>query len=234
MPVPPPVTTPGEEAFGAQRIEERPQPGPLLGRPGLAVGIGRDVLQMAVVGLDAAVAELRPVRDPAGETERILGPRDAGPPLPDVDLDQNAERSRGRCRRRERVDADLAIDDDREVADRRVRAEQPRDHRRRHDRRADQDAREAGRRHDLGLAHGRAAEADRTGLELASRDRRALVRLDVRAELAPVAADQRHHRLDIVLERPGLEQQARRREPRPRIRRADQCCVRWRCHFLIP
>ncbi len=53
VPVPPPVTIAGRQPFRLQPRQQIAHAVHLPGGGGLAVGEGRDVLQMAVIGLDA-------------------------------------------------------------------------------------------------------------------------------------------------------------------------------------
>jgi hypothetical protein len=223
----------GRQALGAQSVEVRSQAGPLLGRLRLAVGVPGHVLEMAIISLEAAVAELRESFDPPRQADRVFGERHAGPALAHVDLDQHAERSPGPHVRGQGLDSDLAVDHHGQVAGAIVGAGEPLDHAGRNDGRGDQNALEASVGHHLGLTHGRAAEADCARLELAAPDRGALVRLDVGSHLAAVSPRQLHHGREVVLESVGVEQQAGRRQPRLGVARADQRFVRSQRHRLI-
>ena len=223
----------GRQSLGAQSIEETLQPVPLLGHPRLALGVRRHVLEVAIVGLDAAIAQLRQSFDAAGETDRVLRARHAGAALPDVDLDHSAERPVGADAGSQSFDARLAVDHHGEI-DTLARPCEALDHAGRGDRRGDEKPVESGRGHRLRFAHGSAAQTDGAGFELASCDRSAFVRLHVRPQLAAMSADQLHHRSQVVFEGLGVEQQTRGREPRPGIGRVDQRCVWSQRHRLNP
>ena len=174
----------GRQAGGPQGVQEAREPCPALAQPFQPLGQRGDVLQLAVVGLHPAIVQAGLGRDAPRHADGRVDVRDAGAGLTHVDVDQDAERPIGAGQRRQRVHSGFAVGHDGEVAHALARRHQPRDHRRRHDGRGDEDAVEARRGHDLGLAHGGAAQADRAGRELAAGDLRRLVRLDVGPQLA--------------------------------------------------
>ena len=82
-----------------------------------------------------------------------------------------------------------------------------------------QDAVEPRRGHDLGLAHGGAAQADGARLDLTAGDLRRLVRLDVRPQLAAGVGNGVRHRPQVRLERVQVEEQRGGRQLLRRSRR---------------
>ena len=91
-----------------------------------------------------------------------------------------------------------------------VQRDQPSDLGWRHLRRGDVDAGNARIHHHLGLAQGRATDADRTGVHLHPSDADGFVCLRVRAERHAYGARMRRHRRDVALERVEIDEQRRR------------------------
>ena len=181
---------------------------------------------MAVVGLYPAIAQAGLVGDAPRHADGRVDVRDAGARLTHVDIDQDADRPISAGQRRQRVHAGLAVGHDSEVGHVLTCRHQPPDHRRRHDGRGDEDAVEPRSGHDLGLAHGRAAQADGAGCELTAGDLRRLVRLDVRPQLAARVGHGVRHRLEVRLERVQVEEQRGGRQLLREIGCPDQGFVR--------
>ncbi len=80
----------------------------------------------------------------------------------------------------------------------------------------------AQRSRDLGLEHRRAGQTGaRSRCELAAGDLRRLVRLEVRAQLAPAGREELGHLLYVALERVDVHDERRRQNVKEAI---------WRCH----
>ena len=174
----------GGKPAARQRIEDRRQPVPLLRDLHVPVGNRLHVLEMAVIGLHAVVAELRQLGDARRQRQRLRRRCHAVTAHPHVDADQDADRPVAARMGGERLDAGEAVDQHHEAVGLLGRECEPGDHRRRHHRRGDEEAGQPRVGQHLRLEHGRAAEADRAGIDLPLADDAGLVRLGVGPDLA--------------------------------------------------
>ena len=65
---------------------------PLLADLGEPVGVGRHVLKVPVVGLNAPVCQVRRIRNRSGKSHRRVLARDASASLPNIHVDEDSER----------------------------------------------------------------------------------------------------------------------------------------------
>ena len=114
------------------------------------------------------------------QRDSCLDRADARPANPRIDVDDDLERTlaNGSC---DRGYVRRIVRSHHQIGDAIVEGDQTLDARSGHDRRSDQERFDAAGREHFGLAELRAAQADRTGIELHARDRETLVSLGVRS-----------------------------------------------------
>jgi len=172
-----------------------------------------DVLDVAGIALQAAERKARIGRRGTRQGMAVLQRRDAGAALPDIDVDQHAERRIARDDRGlEAVELVAMVDDDGEWRDA-VERGNPRRAVAPDDGRCHQQAGDALARHRLRLEERRAADADGAGRELPARDRRGFVRLGMGSQRHLVGRGGLRHALDVGMQRHRVDDQRRCIDP---------------------
>jgi hypothetical protein len=195
------------EAVPLEQLDRLPHGGRGALDRGLALGEARHMLRGAVIGLQAAEAQARGVRDQPRQVARRLARRHAAAFHPHLDLHQRPERDAEVARHRagggdrlRRVEAERhrGVARERREAAQLVRAD---------DLVADEHVPHAAVHQRLGLADLLAALPDRAERDLLQRDRRALVRLGVRAQAHAGPRREIRQLPQVVLERFELDDQ---------------------------
>ena len=227
VPVPPPRHDPRRQAGRGEGVDEAAQRLRHRHLGGAALGVVDRRLVVAVVALHARVRQPVGGRDPLRQRDRRCRIGHARATAADLDVDQHLQRPARAARGvRQPVDDAGVVHRHQQVLGARVERRQavelgPRDHAR-----EQQDARDPGVDHHLGLGEGRAARADRPGLGLQAGDVRRLVHLRHRAQRVAVPAGVHGHRRDVGLHAVEVEHERRRRQRVPRPRHPDQRLVR--------
>src|SRR5207249_3682977 len=142
-----------------------------------------DVSAVTGVALEPAQPERALTRAGARQGQGRLAGLGARAPVSHVHVDQDVDDDAGRAGRGAAGRHVLGVvDDNHRVGRLGDELHEPRDRRRRHDLRRDQQPADASGGHHLGLAQLGAGDTQRAGLDLALRDLRALVGLGVRAD----------------------------------------------------
>jgi hypothetical protein len=168
------------------------------------------VLQQAVIGLDAAIAQMRGRCGRGGETHELLGSPCARAPLRDIELGENAQLfAWGPCGLREGCDVVEAVDDGGEAFGLEVERGETIDHRCAGDGGSEKDIVEPTAHQDFGFTERRAACADGACLALQARDGEGFGGLEMRPERQAQTGGHIGEERDIVLKRIEVQQERR-------------------------
>ena len=210
MPVPAPVTLGQGRPDSGERLDRLAHRFDRAVDRLAALGRGRKMLGSAVIRLQALEAQMRRIRDPAGEVSGGRSGRDAAALHPDLDLDERPELDAVVARHpRGGVDLLGIIEAQRDLG---VLGEprQASQLRRADDLVADEDVADAGARERFRFRDLLHALADGAERDLPFRDLRAFVGLRVRPEPDTGVARNPRHLLEIALERVEVDDQRRR------------------------
>jgi hypothetical protein len=207
---------PRREARALQLVEYVLQIGDAFLDGRLPRGIILDMLEIAVVELNAGVSQEAAPRDVARQCHNTRGRCHPRPVHAGVNVHDDGKRLAVRLRGHgQRLDIIGMVHNHHEVRDRRVESREPRDRRGRDYRRCDEQARYASAAQGLRFAQLGAANADRARRHLPKRHVQRLVGFCVRTELDAVRRGERCHRRDVAVEHLDIDNQRRRIQRSP-------------------
>ena len=170
--------------------------------------------------------------DPARQRDGGVLVGEPGAPAADLEVDEQPERlARGARGVLQLRDVGRVVDAHQQAVGAAVQIGQAGQLGRRHDRREQHHAGDAGVGHHLGLAQRGAADADAAGGDLRARDLDGLVDLGDGADVVAVGGAVRRERRHVGVEDIEVEHQRRRAELVPRAGLADQVLVRAARHI---